>query len=158
MITVYSSILCKSSNALKIDDDRNYSCRRIWFIADKMLSRKPLDHKNPILFSRQLIGDRTVCYETLNIFPVMTATFFALNAQMLKRKVICNLLLPFTLNKDREVTGNWISDINSFSTAEYHFYCYNFIPSGKQSILFLLQNKEYYFKLSKNSIWLLFTG
>ena len=54
----------------------------------------------------------------------MTTTFFAPNARILEQKLICKIPLPFTLNQDREVTGNGISDINSFSTAEYHFYCY----------------------------------
>ena len=59
-----------------------------------------------ISFNKQLLCDKTVCYDTYNIFPLMTATFFALNAQMLKQELICNFHLHFTLNKDGEVTGN----------------------------------------------------
>ena len=51
----------------------------------------------------------------------MTIIFFALNARMLRQELI---ILPFTLNEDREVTGNLFADFSYFATAEYYFYCY----------------------------------
>ena len=65
LIIVYSSILCKSNNAMTTNDDRNHPWHRIWFIAENRISsRKPLDLEKSYFIQQAVESDKAVCYET----------------------------------------------------------------------------------------------